>query len=1039
MPIGTSRVDDLRTSLIDRPLGLEDRQPTLSWRMESDHRGAEQRAFRILVGSGIDALAAGRPDLWDSGRIESGDSVGIPYGGVPLVSRQRCHWTVMVWDDRGRKIIAANPTWWEMGLLDRSDWTGVWLAAEDELERDDRATGMTWVGAPNSRPESSLRFRLPFVADEDGHLLVTVASIGAISTLSLDDKPLPVPLDSENGVASRPALRLGVPVVAGSHNLSVHVSALPAGFLTHSNIGVAAQIRHTSTHGRVSRMTDGWQVAVCGDARDAKWAVAVPLENPPNVPWPATAARLLRRRFAVRSSVRSARLYVTALGGYEMRLNGQKISADRLSPEMTDFRRRVLYRVHDVTALLARGENVLGAIVGDGWYASYQCPVGRYAYGPAPRRLLAQLELTYEDGLQQTIVTDEEWRADRSPIQASEIYNGEEYDARLEQPDWDSVGFDDKSWSDVWLAETPDAALVAQTSAPIRALHRLRAVKVVQPSPGIHVFDFGQNFAGWARLKVRADAGQRITLCFAERLKADGYVDQSNLRAARARDVYITRGDPVGEAHEPRFTYHGFRYVQIEGLDSPVSDEVLEGVAAHSGLLETGRFRIDCPIIQKLWLNTLWSQRSNFVGVPTDCPQRDERLGWAGDAQVFWDAAAFNMDLAAFTRRFANDLRDAQSATTGAFGLWAPMADASMLPRLTATPGWADAGVVLPWTTFMRYGDRSIVDENWEAMTRYVGGILQDNPDHLWRNGRGLDLGDWLALDAKHPDDETTPKELIATALLARTFDQLADMGAAIGRAEEAALFRDHARRVRAAFGNTYVQGDGTVGNGSQTSYIIALRLGCVPHALRKAAAEKLCADIRRRGTLLSTGFLGTPFSLDAIADCGEASLVYDLLLRTELPSWGYMIKKGATTIWERWNGDLCDFAMNSFNHYALGAVCGFLYRRVAGIDPVGPGFSRVRVKPLLDQRVRSASADYDSVRGRISVNWVLEPKLFTLELTIPANTRGLVHLPVPDKLTVTESGRPIEELTEIKLLSRDTAEIVLEVGSGTYLFAVAT
>jgi len=1034
----TQSIVDLRTALLDRPLGLEDRQPTFSWRMQSDRRGARQRAFRILVSSSCKALAAGRPDLWDSGWVESNESVGIRYAGIPLVSRQLCYWTVMVSDDQGREIMPSDPSSWEMGLLYRSDWTGAWIAAEDELERDDRTAGMTWVGASSPGPESHFRFRLPFVADADGRLLVTIVSMGAISTLSLDETSLPLPICRENGVASRPAVRVELPVAAGSHRLGVEVSALPAGFLTQAAIGVAAQIRVTSADGRVTRLTGGWEMAT-DDAGGTDWAAARPLDNPPNVPWPAMPARLLRRRFDVRSSIRFARLYVAALGSYEMRLNGDKISTDCLSGESTDFRHRVLYRVHDVTNLIARGENILGAILGDGWYASYQSPVGRYAYGPAPRRLLAQLELTYADNSREVIATDEGWRADCSAIQSSEIYNGEDYDARLEQPNWDRAVFDDKSWKGVWPAPAPDAALVAQTSAPIRALRTVRAIKIIQPSPGIYVFDFGQNFAGWARLTVQVPAGRRITLRFAERLRSDGHADQSNLRAARGCDVYVARGVPAGETHEPRFTYHGFRYVQVEGLDGPVCEDVVEGVVAHTDLVETGIFRIDSPLVQKLWLNTLWSQRSNFVGIPTDCPQRDERLGWGGDAQVFWDAASFNMDVAAFTRRYANDLRDAQSKATGAYALWSPMADTSMLTTLTGTPGWADVGVVLPWTAFMRYGDRSIVDENWEAMTQYVGGILHDNRNHLWRKGRGLDLGDWLALDAKHPDDETTPKELIATALLAQSLDQLAEMGGATGREREATVYREHARHVRDAFANAYVKRDGTVGNGSQTSYILALRLNCVPHTLRSAAAEKLCADIRRRGTLLSTGFLGTPFSLDAIADCGEASLVYDLLLRTDFPSWGYMIAKGATTVWERWNGDVEDFAMNSLNHYALGAVCGFLYRRVAGIDPVAPGFSRVRVKPLLDQRVRSAGADYDSVRGRISVNWVLEPRSFSLELTIPANSRGVVHLPSSDWATVTESDRPIEQLPEIQLLFRSTTEIVLEVGSGTYVFAVRT
>jgi alpha-L-rhamnosidase len=712
------------------------------------------------------------------------------------------------------------------------------------------------------------------------------------------------------------------------------------------------------------------------------------------------------------------------------------VSADKLCPESTDFRHRVIYRVHDVRDLMVAGENVLGALVGDGWYASYVAVTGRYAYGPAPRRFLAQLELTYEDGSQETITTDARWRTARAPVLASEIYDGERYDALLEQSGWDRAGFDDRDWSAAWEASPARGALVSQVSPPIRAVGRLAVVQVTEPSPGIHVFDFGQNFAGWARLEVQAPAGTPITLRFAEVLKADGHVDQTSLRMARASDVYIARGDPAGETHEPKFTYHGFRYVQLEGLPGPVSAEQLQGIVVHSDLAETGRFQIDAPVIQKLWQNTLWSQRSNFVGIPTDCPQRDERLGWTGDAQVFWDAAAFNMDVAAFTRRFLGDLRDGQAKDTGAFGIWAPKADDVLMRTHDPTPGWADAGVVLPWTTYVRYGDRAVVDENWDAMTRYVAGILERNPDHLWRRGRGLDFGDWFALDAKLPWDETTPKDLVASALLARSCDQLADLGTWTGRLSEAQQYRNHARVVKRAFADAFVQADGSVGNGSQASYILALAMGCVPSPLRAAAGRKLVADIRGRGTVLSTGFLATPFSLDVITDCGEPVLVYDLLLKTTPPSWGYMIERGATTIWESWTHEAGFGA--SRNHYALGAVCGFLYRRIAGIEPAAPGFSRIRVRPILDARVGSAGAEYDSVQGRIATRWTLQGAAFTLALTVPPNTRAAVHLPTATGATATESDLPLERVRNLKVLSRQPSKTVVEVGSGTYRFAVS-
>jgi alpha-L-rhamnosidase len=1035
--VTATRVVDLRTSLLDRPLGLHDRQPTFSWRLESEGCEVTQRAYRILVSSSETNLLEGRADLWDTGRVTSCDSVGVQYAGKLLTSRARAHWTVTVWDNQNQESKPAQGSTWEMGLLERSDWIGVWLAAEDELERDDRVAGMAWIGAGNPGANSLVRFRLPFTAASTGRLLLTIASTcqSRIAKLTLDDQAIVVPGVAGFVVGAPPATRFELPITMGSHCLTADLESLAA-FPIHSlmsTVGLAAQLRIMGSDGCLTRVSDGWQVqgACCAD-----WASAERLDDHTSTPWPPSPARLMRRRFVAHSAPRSARLYVTALGAFEMRLNGVRVSSDSLTPESTDFGKRVLYSVFDVTSMVAVGENVLGAIVGDGWYASYTVITGRYPFGEAPRRILAQIEITYEDGSRYTVATDEQWRAHRAPILSSEIYNGEEYDARLEQPGWDQTGFDDRHWDPVW--SVPDSActaeLIAQPGAAIRAVLTLEPVAFAEPTPGTYVFDFGQNFAGWARLKLQAPSGRRVTLRFAEALKSDGEVNQANLQMALATDVYIARGDPGGETYEPHFTYHGFRYVQVEGLDRPVPKDIIQGIVVHSDLKETGHFRIESPLIRKLWENTLWSQRSNFLGIPTDCPQRSERLGWSGDAQVFWDTAAFNMDVSAFTRRYLNDLRLGQHHINGAYDLWAPKADKNLMPLITATPGWADAGVVLPWTTYMRYGDRSIIDENWEAMTRYVDGILQQNPDYLWRKGRGVDLGDWLSLDAKEPWQETTPKDLIASALLARSCDQLSDMAVATGRAREGVRYQTLAQEVKRAFAHAFVTPRGVVGNGSQSSYVLALRFDCVPKALRQAAGANLISDIRKRGTVLSTGFLGTPFSLDVIADSGDPALVYDLLLKREFPSWGYMIEKGATTIWESWNSGNDE---SSRNHYALGSVCGFLYRRVAGLDPLEPGFARVRVRPVLDGRVRWVSADYHSVRGRISSHWTLAPNAFDLALTLPANTRAVVHLPASTDAKISVNGRLLEARPPVEIVSGEAAEFVLEVPSGSYRFAV--
>ncbi|HLY80210.1 MAG TPA: family 78 glycoside hydrolase catalytic domain, partial [Caulobacteraceae bacterium] len=576
----------------------------------------------------------------------------------------------------------------------------------------------------------------------------------------------------------------------------------------------------------------------------------------------------------------------------------------------------------------------------------------------------------------------------------------------------------------------PAGRLVAHAAPPIRIVETLSPRSMSEPPSGAFVFDFGQNFAGLCRLRVKGASGDQVVLRFAELLGPSGEVDQANLRAAKATDRYILRGDAAGETFQPVFTYHGFRYVQVEGYPGRPALADLDGLVIQSDLAVTGDLRIDNPVIQQLWRNALWSQRSNFTGIPTDCPQRDERLGWLGDANVFWDAAAYNMDVYAFTQRFSGDMRDAQ-APAGGFFDYAP---AARRFNDQPAPGWADAGVVLPWTAWRRYGATSIIDANWDAIERYLGYIEDSNPDGLWLHNRGLDFGDWLALDAKAPGDPTTPKDLIGTAWWAHTTQLATEMARATGRGAAGRWSELH-DGIGAAFQQAYVGADGQIGNGSQTGYILALKFGLVPDPLRPAAVKRLADDIESRGRILSTGFLGTPFSLDVLADAGRADLVYDLLLRTEFPSWGYMIAKGATTIWERWNGDTGDVAMNSFNHYALGAVAGFLFRRIAGIDAAAPGFTRIDIAPVLDPRLRRAGADYESVLGRIATDWEWAPgERFRLSATIPPNATARVRLPG-------HLGRRVElvsgDIRAEPLMAPGDLEISVELSAGHHTLAV--
>lgn len=873
-----------------------------------------------------------------------------------------------------------------------------WLAAEDPADRQVRSAGWHWAWGPAPVDEAPRQFLWHFVLAQpllQARLLI--AAQKGLAAVWLDGRALHQSDDVMSGRDLR-ELQLGL-LDSGPHRLAVQVRLFHPFIKKPLEGGLAARLEGLleggAAHHVAPRAAD-WQTrqgAPAGWQRHPATAGWEPARTPGyELQWHPTAprgSRLLRRAFDLPAPPRTATLTITALGGYEAEINGQRVGDARLAPENSDFRRRLLVQRHDVSALLRAGPNVLGALVADGFYASEAIGRGRYPFGEAPRRLWARLEVQLPDGSSRVITTDDHWRSAAGPVTFAEIYHGETHDARLEQPGWSAPDFDDSPWQAAWRAPVPPCELHLQDSPPIRAVLTRPAQRITVLPGGDHVIDFGQNFAGWCRIHVRGPAGHTVTLRFAELLNEDGSVDMRNLRAARCTDRYTLRGDAAGETWEPRFTYHGFRHVQLSGWPGQMQPGDVVGVVVHSDLPITGHFDSTQPILQGLWHNTLWSQRSNFVGLPTDCPQRDERLGWTGDAQIFWPTAAFNMDVRGFTRRFLADLRASQQPG-GAYMDTNPPA----LPAAGA-PGWSDAGVVLPHTVWQHYGDTAAIEEHWASMERWMAWIAEPNAAGLWRHRRDVDFGDWLSLDAKSLMDETTPKLLTATACWARMLGLMVDMADATGRRERAAFHRHWQQRVVQAFQAEYVRADGHIGNDSHTGYILSLAFGLVPPALRQAAADHLAANIRRRGTLLTTGFLGTPFSLDVLADHGHADLAVDLLLRTDFPSWGYMVSRGATTIWERWNGDTGDVAMNSFNHYALGAVTAFLYRRVAGLEAAEPGFGRLRCRPLLDPRLGAGSARHDTVAGRVESAWGVDGRgRGWFELQLPPGLSAQVQLP---------------------------------------------
>lgn len=1016
----------LRCDYMENPLGIDSPAPSLSWRNESSQPNWRQSAYQILVASSPDLLAPGKADVWDSGRRESPESVGIPYAGPPLQSARRYYWTVRVWDAAGNMSSAGVPAWWEMGLLSRPDWKAEWISRPDPAAAAERS-GIRWIWVPGQDPfavppETSAVFRLVVTIPEkprnaalyllarapskvrvngydsggkDGRFLafdrqdITELIIAGknLIQITVTAPPARRPGGGGAGAPANPAPQTG-PAAAQP--------AAPRPPQQPRPVVLAGLLKITRMDGSVELIPTGerWQARLGKETDWSPAAVVAPLDDrrmgPDPGPLPGPAS-LFRHEFPVSKSVRSARLYITALGSYRAFLNGKRIGADVLTPEYTEYARRVTYQTYDVTSLLNPGANALAAILGDGWFGSAMSWTGvRFSFLPPPTRLLAQLRIDYSDGSSETVSTGSHWKTAPAPILHSEIYAGEVYDARLEQPGWDKPGFKDGSWTAAVLSEAPPSLLSGAATAPPRVIETLKPRSVTLASSGVYIVDMGQNMVGWLRLKVRGQAGAKIRLRFAEILNPDGSIYVDNLRNANQTDVYYLRGG-AEETWTPMFTFHGFRYVEITGYPGRPFTGAILGEVVSSAHTITGRIDTSSSLVNRMWNIGIWGQRGNFLSVPTDCPQRDERLGWTGDAQVFWRTGAYNADIAAFGRKWMRDVVDGQSEE-GAFGNTAPAipGGGGFGPSYGA-PGWGDAGVIVPWTAWQQYADLGIVREHWNAMERWMKFIEDANPNYLRRNKTGANFADWL------PAGSQTPRDLVATAYWAMIARMMSSMASALGKPADAARYTATYEKIRSAFQKEFIRETGEIGSGSQTSYVLALHMDLVPAHLKQQAVANLVKDIADHDYHLTTGFLGTPHLLFVLADNGHTDIAYRLLLKQTYPSWGYMLSKGATTWWERWNSDTGDPAMNSFNHYAFGSVMAWVYRYLAGIDtdPAAPGFRHIIIRPRIDPLLTYGGAEYDSVYGKITTRWSAPAGGgFTLNVTIPANTTASVHLP---------------------------------------------
>lgn len=1045
---------DLRVEGSREPLGIDGPYPVLSWRLSGDGRGRAQTAYRVLVARAGDPLDPAGVTMWDTGDVDSAETSQIPYEGAALTPRTRYHWRVRVADEAGQVSDWSEPAWFETGLINTEGWQAQWIGPPQQpasvglpsLENVSRI----WPGTSSGPTKAQVAlFRTTFTVPSGSRPLFARLVIAGVARPEIYVNGEPTAGEALCGAFVCDVLDLLAP---GENVLAVSANARagePGGLLARLEVLVEGQLNqphmvNLASHAPVSVTTTGqWRAATEAqpgweqpEFDDSAWRFAEELGLHADPPWgrEPVADRpspYLRREFGVSRPLRRARLYATALGVYELHLNGQRVGENRLAPGWTNYRTRIPYQTYDVTDLVITGDNVLSAVLADGWYAGNIGWLGPFHYG---RRLAlrAEVELTHTDGSVTRLGTDESWRVGHGAVRYADLQNGERHDARCEPEGWTRSTFDASEWPAAIVARGPHGRVVGQVGPPIRVQHEIPPQSVRSIRPGTWIIDFGQNLVGWTCLTVDGEAGRRVVVRHAEVLQPDGALYTANLRSARQTDEFVLRGGGP-ETLEPRFTVHGFRYAEVSGWPGKLDPSAMRARVAYADMERVGEFSCSGPLLNRLQQNIVWALRGNFLSVPTDCPQRDERLGWTGDAQVFASTAAFNMDVRPFFRKWLADVADAQCAD-GAITNVAPdvLAHQPRSARPAGSPGWGDAIAMVPWTLYRAYGDTRVATETYEPMRRWLWYLERASEGYVVPNHG---FGDWLNLEAE------TPKDLVGTALFAITTRHVIELATVLGYLEDARQWADLYRRVRAAFRQRFVAEPGRLTSETQTAYVLAIHADLFDEHEVPCAAGHLVSDIEARGGHLSTGFLGTPYVLHVLSRTGHLDVAYRLLLQDKFPSWLYPLLHGeATTMWERWDGwthhrGFQDPAMNSFNHYAYGAVGDWMYRTIAGIDTTSPGYRNLLIRPYPGGGLTWAGAGFAAPHGRIAVRWRYENEAFTLDTVVPPNTRAEVWIPTTHPEAVTESERPAATAEGVAFDRSETGHAVFCVGSGKYRF----
>ncbi|MBP7933380.1 MAG: family 78 glycoside hydrolase catalytic domain [Phycisphaerae bacterium] len=1037
-------VQRLRCEYLVNPLGIDVACPRLSWVPRSDQRGQRQTAYQVLAASSADELAADKGDLWDTGKVVSDQSAQVVYGGRVLASGQRAWWKVRLWDAGDRPSAWSEPAFWEMGLLNVDDWKGQWLSAQ--YDRDQVAAPfvleeMRWIWlakedfkrAPKDRPRFFRRsFELPA-----GRTVLKARLILAVSNryeLAVNDQVV----KKDNGLWQLDLLDVTRHLTDGRN-----VLALTA-FSEEKPAGVIGQLRVEFDGGEpLVISTDGtwksgdeekpqWRMAAFADGG---WAAVREVGRLGDGPWGELfvhpvpqPAPLMRTVFELDKPIKRARAYICGLGYHELYLNGRKVGDHVLDPTFTNYDRRVLYVTHDVTDLLKQGRNAAGVMLGNGWYNMHTRCVWDFAKAPwrNPPCLKMQFQIEYTDGTSKVIATDANtWKVTAGPIVFDAVRNGESYDARLEKAGWDRVECDDAEWHKPVVVAGPKGRLVAQRVPVIRVIRTLKPVKLTEPKPGVFLFDAGQNLAGWTRIRLSGQAGNRITLKYGERLAKDGTLDQAKIGVFTQPggvqfETYTLKGGGL-ETHEPRFVYYGFQYIEVSGWPGTPTLDDLDVRLVHTACGDAGSFECSSELFNKIQQCTKWSYVSNFVGIPTDCPHR-EKNGWTGDAQMSAQQAMYNFDNAAAYTHWIDSMRDA-------------MKPDGMFPGIVPTggwgyawgngPAWDSAYFIIPWYLYLYCGDTGILGEHYEGFKTYVDYLTAKADKGIVSIG----LGDWVCLDQK------TPEAVTSTGYYYEDARILAQIARLLGRSADADKYAKLAESIRRAFNEKFVNREtGQVATGSQTAQATALYWDLVDPTTAGKVVEQLVANIARCKDHINSGVLGSIYIPHALTRYGRADVAWKIASQTTYPSWGDWITQGANTMWEDWGG------AESLNHIFFGDICAWFYQTLAGIqiDPQQPGFKHVIIRPHVLGDITWAKGETDTIRGKVASAWRLDGDLFKLRLTLPVGSTATVHLPAPDqdKVDVTEGGKPVAEVFDVKRVGQEQGRIILEVGSGQYEFA---